>query len=126
MNPSRPMVPAVGFLAGFLAVGLPYWTVPYAQANLPDGIIGGGLVVVAVAAMASRAWGAMSILRATLVSGAAAPAAVLARIVVETLQDPTRHNLWPFELVLSGVPGGLAALAGALAGAWLARRAGEA
>lgn len=53
-------------------------------------------------------------------------APVLARIVVETLQDPGRHNLWPFELVLSGVPGWLAAFTGALAGKVLARHDGDA
>ncbi len=43
---------------------------------------------------------------------AALPAAVVAfvvlRIVVDVAHDPTSHNLWPFELVLAGLPATLA------------------
>lgn len=29
---------------------------------------------------------------------------VIARIAIDTARDPTSHNLWPFELVIWGVP----------------------
>jgi hypothetical protein len=34
----------------------------------------------------------------------AALAFVVARIVVDTLRDPTSHNLWPFEIALVAWP----------------------
>lgn len=120
----RRTLPVIGFVAGFLAVGVPFWSMPYAKANLPDGVVGVGLVVVAAAAMGSRAWALRSTLAATLFAGAAVPAAVLARVIVETAQDPTRHNLWPLELVLSAVPGMAVAVVGALAGRCWARARG--
>ena len=43
--------------------------------------------------------------------------AVLARVAVETAEDPTSHNLWPFEVVIAGGIG----FAGALAGVVFAR-----
>ena len=63
-----------GFVAGFFAVGVPYWLIPYNAINLPDAVIGAGLVVVAAAA-------------------------ALARVVVEGIQDSISHNLWPLAII---------------------------
>ena len=52
----------------------------------------------------------------TLAIGAAVPAAVWARVVVETAKDPTSHNLWPFEIAIAMVVGMACALIGAIAG----------
>jgi len=46
----------------------------------------------------------------------AAPAAIWASVEVECAQDPTSHNLWPFEVGIALGVGGLCALAGALPG----------
>jgi hypothetical protein len=35
--------------------------------------------------------------------------AVIARVAVETTRDPTSHNLWPFEVVITGFFGFVAA-----------------
>ena len=115
----RVLVPA--FAASFVAVGLPYWPIPYSQVGLPGDIWGWGLVVVAVIAFASRAFGGIGFWRTALIVGAAVPAAVFARVVVEAIADPTSHNLWPLELILSAGPGFMASGAGALAGTLLAR-----
>jgi H+/Cl- antiporter ClcA len=40
--------------------------------------------------------------------------AVLARVLFETIQDPTTHNLWPFEVAISVAVGLLAGIAGTL------------
>src|SRR5690606_12879890 len=44
------------FAASFLATGLPYWPIPYAQVGLPGDIWGWGLVVVAAIAFMCRAF----------------------------------------------------------------------
>jgi ABC-type branched-subunit amino acid transport system permease subunit len=40
---------------------------------------------------------------------------------VEGVQDPTSHNLWPFEFIIAVFVGGGAALAGALIGSIVLR-----
>ena len=95
----------VAFLVGFLAVGLPYWQIPYAKANLPNSLIGPGLIVIVAAAAICRAGGKTPILKTILVVGAAVPAAVVARVLVEAIKDPTSHNLWPLEAVIALVLG---------------------
>lgn len=49
------------------------------------------------------------------VVGGSVPSAVLARITVETTNDPTSHNLWPLELIAALV-GGACSSAGTLVG----------
>jgi hypothetical protein len=120
-QPARYAAPALAFLGGFVAVGVPYWRLPYSQVSLPDSLYGGGLAVVFVAALALR-WRYGSGLRAAaLAAGTAPAAAVLARVTVETAMDPTSHNLWPLEVVIAATVGMLVAAAGALLGS-LARR----
>lgn len=107
---------AVAFAAAFAVVGIPYWRIPYQQVGLPGDLWGWGLVVVAAVAFAAQAILSTRFWSTALVVGAAVPAAVLARVVVEAAADPTTHNLWPLELVLSAVPGFVASGLGALAG----------
>jgi hypothetical protein len=45
----------------------------------------------------------------------------MARVIVETSQDPTSHNLWPLELIIAAAVGLVFALAGSLAGGLLAK-----
>jgi hypothetical protein len=117
----------IGFLAGFFAIGVPYWAIPYQALNLPDALIGFGILVVGLAALALRAWTIAPFGKTILVVGAAAPAAVLARVLMEGVADPTSHNLWPIELVIALGMGFAVALAGAVIGSLVARvRAGGA
>jgi hypothetical protein len=111
---------AAAFAASFLAIGGLYWPVPYAQVSLPDTLLGPGLLVVGVAAGAAVI-ARIGLLPALAVVGAAAPAAVLVRIVRDTAVDPTSHNLWPFELVLSALPGYAAAFVGVVMGLVIAK-----
>jgi hypothetical protein len=114
---------ALAFAAGFFAVGIPYWRIPYNSPDfsLPSGLPDVGLVVVGCAALLARITSPARLLPTTLAVGASVPAAVMARVVYEGILDPTSHNLWPFELALVVVPGFGSALVGAVVGGLVAR-----
>lgn len=116
-----------GFTLAFIAMGLPYWQIPYSKVNLPDALLGAGLVVLFAASAVTRMYSGKSLLRVVMVIGSAVPAVVMARVSVEVAFDPSTHNLWPFECVIAMLVGVAAALPGALLGSlvrWLARRRG--
>jgi hypothetical protein len=46
---------------------------------------------------------------------------LLVRLIVETAQDPTDHNLWPFELIFAAVVSLVAVVPGLLIGAIVRR-----
>jgi hypothetical protein len=115
---------AAAFTGSFFAVGIPYWQIPYSQASLPSDIWGFALLAVAALAAISRVVSTARFWSASLIVGAAAPAAVLARVIADVMSDPTSHNLWPLEIILSAAPGFLAAATGALIGGLLVRRGG--
>ena len=110
------------FAGSFLVVGLTYWQIPYVQVSLPDAVWGAPLIFVVVSAALPCILSATRFWLSTLIVGSSVPAAVLARVMYEAFLDPTSHNLWPFEIILSAGPGLIAALVGALAGKLLARR----
>ena len=96
-----------------------HWTLPYSEVQLPATLVRAGLVLVVLAAVLARLKGRTSFWIATMVVGASVPAAVGARVAVDTATDPTSHNLWPFEIVLGAMVGlGAAAVGALLAGAW--------
>jgi hypothetical protein len=105
-----------GFTAAFFTVGVPYWLIPYHKLNLPDAVLGAGLLVVVAAAALARVYSARTFWRVVAVMGSAVPAVVMARVVADGLRDSTSHNLWPFEVVIATIVGGAAALAGTLLG----------
>ncbi|MFN2316240.1 MAG: hypothetical protein ABR551_00175 [Gemmatimonadales bacterium] len=106
----------VTWLVAFLAVGLPYWSLPYAGVNLPNALPTLGLLVVGGFALFLVASRRLSLGMATGILATTVPAAVLFRVIVEVADDPTSHNLWPFELVIAGVVGVLVAGVGGLIG----------
>lgn len=122
MDRKRTAALGLACFAGFLAVGLDYWRMPYATLSLPNAILGFGLVVVAVAAALARALSATRLWPTTFIVAASVPAAVLVRVIYDASRDATSHNLWPLEIILAAGPGGLAALAGAIGGGVLAPR----
>ncbi|HEX5132303.1 MAG TPA: hypothetical protein VFX92_07440 [Candidatus Krumholzibacteria bacterium] len=107
---------AAGLAVALLVVGIPYWRVPYSHVSLPDTLMGGELVVVALIAALVRRVGRCRVVPSLLAIGLAVPAAVVIRIVVETATDPTTHNLFPFEIVIASVVGLIASGVGVLAG----------
>jgi hypothetical protein len=111
----------IAFGVSVVAIGIPYWPVPYSQVALPDTRVTPALLVPVLAASALGFCALASARVIIFVVGAALPAAVLARVIVETSADPTSHNLWPLEVLIALLMGLVAALAGALAGRLAAR-----
>lgn len=58
------------------------------------------LILLAIAAF-FLSWRGVGLFASSFVVGISLPAAVMTRVVVDTLQDPTSHNLWPFEIALA-------------------------
>lgn len=114
-----------GFAAAFLAVGIPYWLIPYSKLNLPDGVLGVGLLVVVVAAAVARISSGRRFFVVVAVMGASVPAAVMARVIFDGFRDSSSHNLWPFELVIAVFVGGVVAFVGALIGSLVLRMSGS-
>ena len=107
--------------ASFLAVGIPYWNIPYSQLDLPESLLTPAVIVVILSALLLRMYTEVPFWRTTLMIGLAVGAAVMARILFEVMQDPTSHNLWPFEVVIALITGSACAAAGALAGSIFAK-----
>jgi len=121
---------ALAMLASFLAAGIPFWVVPYDKADLPNALWHPGLFVAGIAALMVCMSRVAPFWRATVMITLSICGAVLARVMAGIAQDPTSHNLWPFEMVIAFVVGLVAAAPGALAGSVIARwrptRTGEA
>jgi hypothetical protein len=111
------------FLVGFLVVGVPYWRIPYNKAT--SSAVMGGAVLIGVIALITRVLIEARFSRVVLVLAAAVPAAVMARVVVDTMRDPTSHNLWPFELVIAFMVGLAGTVPGTLLGSVLRRMLGQ-
>lgn len=103
-------------IVSFLAVGIPFWQIPYSKVNLPDAMLGFGLIVVAVSALLLRASGVARTWRAVWTMGVVPAAADMARVIVECMRDPTSHNLWPLEIVIALGLGFICSTAGTLVG----------
>ena len=111
----RPAL-VVAFVVSFLAVGVPYWRIPYSQASLPNSLYRPGLVVVFALAAGCRLLARTRFWSTLLVVGASVPCMILARVAYETNADPTSHNLWPFEVVIAMFVGCSASFLGSLLG----------
>jgi membrane-associated protease RseP (regulator of RpoE activity) len=111
----------VAFVVVFFVMGLPYWRIPYSSASLPNSLWGPAMLVVLAAPVAVLVLSNNTFARTSGVIGLAVPAMVMARVVVEAFQNPTTHNLWPFELVIASALGLAVASVGSLAGLVIAR-----
>jgi Protein of unknown function (DUF2510) len=122
-RPGRGLPSAVLVAALATAViAVPYWSSSYAAVH-DDGIFAWfwlvelvlfpGTVLAGLLSHA-RLWAAMAMMFACV------PIAVMGRVVIDTAGDPTSHNLWPFEVVLSMIISIPAICAGALL-AWAIR-----
>ena len=107
---------AAGFAAGVLLMGIPFWQLPYNH----EGFIYPGLIIGLVAlGVVTAMLAVLDIARTrrifwTMMS--AFPAAIAIRVAVEVAQDPTDHNLWPFEIVYGYVMSLAAVVPGLLVG----------
>lgn len=111
-------IPAFGFSVSALAVGVPYFLIPYRELNLPGALYGPGLCVLVATAALTLGCGATTFWKNVAIIGAAVPAIILLRVAVETVADPTSHNLWPFEVIIGSIVSALCAFIGSLMG-WI-------
>ncbi|SDQ19138.1 hypothetical protein SAMN05428982_0019 [Pseudoxanthomonas sp. CF385] len=104
----------VGFLIALVGVGFPYWRAPSALTALPGAFYGPGLAALAVVAMMLRAFGTGRFLPLWLLIAAAAPVAVVLRMLIgDAAATPVS---WPRELLIASALGLAASLAGMLIG----------
>jgi len=122
MTQNRFAWPAVVAVVGVLAVGLFLWPPAYNDVQLPTSLLNVSMLVLLSLAAALMIWTPTPFWLAFLVTAAAAPIAVMLRVSVEVVSDPTSHNLWPLEVVLAAFTGGFFAALGTGMG-WLIARA---
>jgi hypothetical protein len=95
---------AGGFLIAFLAIGVPYWQIPYnkldlSHVELVPGIIVLGLATLLVSALGARPGATLMVMLLCV------PAVDMVAIVRDVAADPTSHNLAPLELAMLLVAG---------------------
>ena len=109
----------IAFLLTFVAVGGPYWLIPYNKINLPDALLTPGLSLTFLATLVLRSYAGAKFWKATLTIASAVPSAVFARVIFDCARDPTAHNLWPLEIIIALLLGFVCAMAGALVGTFV-------
>jgi peptidoglycan/LPS O-acetylase OafA/YrhL len=112
---------AAGFAAGLLLTGVPYWRLPYNADYLADTALLLGFAGLGVVAAMLAVSGAAQLGQLFWAMLAAFPVAVIIRVVIDTMEDPTDHNLWPFEVVFAGVVSLAAVVPGLLVGGLVRR-----
>jgi hypothetical protein len=117
-----------GFIFAFFAVGIPWWSFPYNESlgGLTLLFVWLGMFSVAIAAALARIIGHAGFYLTIPFISLSVPSAILARVIFETIANPTTHNLWPFEIVVGEAYGLFFAALGALSGTlfvWIAKRA---
>ncbi len=125
MTRSSPAWLLIGFFIAFVAVGFAHWQLPYDKVSLPNSLYGPGLVAVGLIAMMLRAFGTGRFLTIWWLIAATVPAAVMARVLLETSRDPTSHNLWPLEILIALAVGLMCALLGTALGSLLLMRSSK-
>jgi hypothetical protein len=113
---TNPKLLFVVCIISFLSVGIPYWMIPYNHVSLPGALMGPGLIAVIGAAFFVRMKEAVDFWMGASFVGTVVPGVVMARVMVETVSDPTSHNLWPFEVVFAAIVGYCCALSGTIVG----------
>ena len=114
----------LSFLASFLAIGLPYWLTAYGRLSY-ESLFTPGLTLPFMAALLLPLKRTDSFWRTVRWLGSVTLTVVMARVLVDGLRDPSSHNLWPFEAVISFAIGVAVTLPGAFLGSgigWLRGR----
>lgn len=107
------------FVLVFFVSGASFWQIPYSEVSVPNAFF--GISVIAVFLVALFLAFQFGFKKGLIVSGLVLPAVLMARVFVEAILEPTRHNLWPLALMIVLVLGFIVAGAGATLG-WLASR----
>ncbi len=86
----------------FLGAAITHWYIPYEQVSL---IAKSFIITWFVIAFVTGALGVMLMKRAVRESSLLVTAgfvlAVFLRVIFEILKEPTSHNLWPFEILIT-------------------------
>jgi hypothetical protein len=80
---------STAFVTCFLAVGLPYWNIPYSLITLPDALARPGLLALGIAALILCFWTVARFWTGTFVVAASVPSAVFSRVVADGFRDST-------------------------------------
>jgi hypothetical protein len=121
----KSLIKAAPWLLGaftlcFLAGGWFCWQGSY-QEYLAAGVPLATFLLLAVTALALPLVSGAGIIPSGIVVGATFPAVVLVRVVLDGMNDPTDHNLWPFEVAIASAFGVGIALPTAAIGGLLRR-----
>jgi putative effector of murein hydrolase len=104
------------FTLCFLAGGWFCWQGSY-QEYMAAGVPLATLLLLAVTAFALPLVSGAGIIPCGIVVGATFPAVVMVRVVLDGMNNPTDHNLWPFEVAIASAIGmGIALPAAAIGG----------
>lgn len=115
MTPKKFLYLLTGFLACYVAIGIPYWLLPYSGVSLPDSLYTTGLLLTFISAIVFCIYN-VGFLWSAAIFGCCAPAAVATRIIIDTAGDGSTHNLFPFELAIAVIIGFSIAGFGAMLG----------
>jgi hypothetical protein len=121
-NWNNAMPTAALFAVGFVISAFLYWPALDMKKNLPDALYGMPIALAALTTLADSWFSRRPFGQSLWVGAALLPAVVFARVMFDVMQDPTSHNLWPFEIAIAIGVGLPAALVGAALG-WLLLRA---
>ena len=122
MNALKPYALRVAFVIAVLGVGLSFWTPAYSALSLPNALYGPGLVLIVLLALLMPRFAGTPPWKTVHTLALAVPMAVMLRVLVEGLFDPSSHNLWPLEAVIATALGYVCAGIGGGIG-WLLWRA---
>ncbi len=110
--------PVILFVVALVAAGLPLWLVPYDRIELPNAWLLPGLLVIVPLAAGTLYWRIAGTAPTVAALTGAMLAANVLRVFYDIGIDPTSHNLWPFELVMTMLAGLALSFAGCLVG-WI-------
>jgi hypothetical protein len=117
----KPVWLFAAFVIAFLAIGIPYWHIPYGEFDFSQVELLPGAIFLAVATLALIAREAMPARWVMGVMLGCAPLIDLVVIVRDTSADARTHIMAPFELIAAAALGACFVLPGAALG--LAMRA---
>lgn len=84
------------FVICYFGGGLILWRGTY-QEYLNSELPWQPLILMAIASFI-LSWRGVGLIASSTAAGISLPAVVMTRVIIDTRQDPTNHNLWPFEI----------------------------
>jgi hypothetical protein len=117
-------IPFIAAIVSTLVMGFFHWRIPYSEVDFVTLIAPWLIISTVLGVLFSHREIQIGLLRGAAVA-VGGPLAVVLRVIVEVVADPTSHNLWPFEIIIAGILTGPTALLGAFLGSLIRRRTGR-